>query len=562
MKSKSKRWIYLFAGILSILAIVLFFQNTKLNLDASNYQILENNWHIEVNGKVYEDTSLQDVSFPSASKGDVIKMSCVLPKDRLIKNPVIRLYSIHSVIEFWYNGRLYYTYGKELHKENKLLGYGYHFIHIPAAYYGAKVEITMHVTENDAFSNLTAPQICNNDVVLRDFAIQNRIPLAINMFLIVFGGLLLFVSLAFCVKYRQFVKLICVGGFSIGIGLWSLCNYELIILFTYNLQLKSYIEFTSLYISPIFVLLFFWGEEFITRYKWVKIMYYALVMAQSVFVISACLLQITGIMHFPAMLKIQHVILLLLCSIIIMLTLFDLINKKQLSKKYLLLGMAAMLTVGLCDMIHFFVIKYWEVSPYVPYTSMMCVGAMVFVLSQLVEFGREIGDIFLQGARARILEQMAYVDEMTGLSNRRRCEEVWDSLDRDSSDYGIFSFDLNFLKKTNDTKGHAKGDQLIKALAEVLSNVFGTVGEVGRIGGDEYVVFIKDMKKIDIQALTQQLDEEIKRVNREKADLNLSTAYGFCSNREYPDLDSRHIYRKADALMYEMKSSMKAERKE
>ena len=157
---------------------------------------------------------------------------------------------------------------------------------------------------------------------------------------------------------------------------------------------------------------------------------------------------------------------------------------------------------------------------------------------------------------------MAYVDEMTGLSNRRRCEEVWDSLDKDSSDYGIFSFDLNFLKKTNDTKGHAKGDQLIKALAEVLLNVFGTVGEVGRIGGDEYVVFIKDMKKIDIQALTQQLDEEIKRVNREKADLNLSTAYGFCSHREYPDLDSRHIYRKADALMYEMKSSMKAERKE
>lgn len=562
MKSKSKRWIYLFAGILSFLAIVLLFQNTKINLDASNYHILKNNWHIEVNDKVYEDTSLQDVSFPGASKGDVIKMSCVLPKDRLIKNPVIRLYSIHSVIEFWYNGRLYYTYGEELHKENKLLGYGYHFIHIPAAYNGAKVEITMHVTENDAFSNLTAPQICNNDVVLRDFAIQNRIPLAINMFLIVFGGLLLFVSLAFCVKYRQFVKLICVGGFSIGIGLWSLCNYELIILFTYNLQLKSYIEFTSLYISPIFVLLFFWGEEFITRYKWVKIMYYALVMAQSVFVISACLLQITGIMHFPAMLKIQHVILLLLCSIIIMLTLFDLINKKQLSKKYLLLGMAAMLTVGLCDMIHFFVIKYWEVSPYVPYTSMMCVGAMVFVLSQLVEFGREIGDIFLQGARARILEQMAYVDEMTGLSNRRRCEEVWDSLDKDSSDYGIFSFDLNFLKKTNDTKGHAKGDQLIKALAEVLLNVFGTVGEVGRIGGDEYVVFIKDMKKIDIQALTQQLDEEIKRVNREKADLNLSTAYGFCSHREYPDLDSRHIYRKADALMYEMKSSMKAERKE
>ena len=88
------------------------------------------------------------------------------------------------------------------------------------------------------------------------------------------------------------------------------------------------------------------------------------------------------------------------------------------------------------------------------------------------------------------------------------------------------------------------------------------MGEVGRIGGDEYVVFIRDMKGIDIQELIMRLKEELKQTNLENPEMNLSASYGFCSHEQYPDLDSRHIYRKADALMYEMKASMKAVRRD
>ena len=94
----------------------------------------------------------------------------------------------------------------------------------------------------------------------------------------------------------------------------------------------------------------------------------------------------------------------------------------------------------------------------------------------------------------------------------------------------------------------------------MLLNVFGDVGVVGRIGGDEYIVFIEDINGIELGTLTQKLEDELKRVNVENPDLNLSTAYGFCSHEQYPDMDSRHIYRKADALMYEMKEAMKAVR--
>lgn len=561
MKREWRKWLYLLIGLILILGISFVFGISKVKLNASNYLELGDNWHIEINDQVYEDVALHDFIFPSTSKGDVIKMSCSIPGNKTINNPILRLYFIHSVVEVKYNDTIYYEYGKELKKENKLLGYGYHYVHIPTDYQNGKLEVILQVTEDDAFSSLTPPEICNNDVVQRDFIIQNRIPFAINIFLIVFGILLLLVSLIFCMKYKQFMKLICVGGFSVGIGLWSLCNYDLTMMFTYNLQLKTYMEYASFYIAPIFVLMYFWGDTFLTRYKVISVAYRILVVIQIIFTVTAFFLQLTGILHFPAMLRIQHCILLVICVGVILLTVHDLI-KKLLSNRFLILGMTAMLVIGLCDIIHFIVVKYWAISEDIHYTSIICIGTMIFVLSQLVEFGAGITNILLQGARAELLEQMAYVDEMTGLANRRRCEEIWDSLDDEQTNYGIFSFDLNFLKKVNDTKGHAKGDVLIKMMAQVLQNVFDSVGEVGRIGGDEYVVFIRDMKGIDIQELIMCLKEELKQTNLENPEMNLSASYGFCSHEQYPDLDSRHIYRKADALMYEMKASMKAVRRD
>lgn len=405
------------------------------------------------------------------------------------------------------------------------------------------------------------PQICNNDVVWRDYIIQNRIPFVINVFLVIFGIMVLFVGLMLCHINKQFIKLICVGIFSVGIGFWSLCSYDLIMVFTYDLQLKTYIEYSAFYIAPLFILLYFWGDTFITGNRIVNVIYKLLVALQVVFDIFAFVFQIAGVMHFPALLRFQHLIIIAICMGVIILTIYDIV-KKQLENIFLIMGMAIMLGFGLIDMIYFLTIKYLVVSKEIHYTSILCIGTMIFVLLQLAELGVRIGKIILNDARTALLEKMAYVDDMTGLANRRRCEEIWDSLDEENSDYGIFSFDLNFLKKINDTNGHAMGALLIKSSAQVLLNIFGKVGEVGRIGGDEYVVFIRNSEEVDINLLTKQLEAEIRRTNSENPDLNLSIAYGYCSHNEYKDLNSRHIYRKADALMYDMKTAMKATRKE
>ena len=559
MKKKQENAIHIFLLVFIVFFIILSNVLSKVELDISNYSIINEGWHIEINDAVYENVVLDDFNFPLLNKGDVLKMSCELPKQDIVRNPILRIYTIHSDIEIRYNNRIIYEYGKSLREENKMLGYGYHFVHIPAFYAGADVELVMHVTENDAFSNVTIPVICNSDTVLRDFIISNRVPLAINLFLMVFGILVLFVSVIFCVFDRRYFKIFCVGCFSLGIGCWSLCSYDLIILFTYDMRVKAFLEYGALYVSPLFVLLYFWKDELITRYRAFHIAYKLLLTMQWIFVIVAFLLQALNIVHFPEVLKIQHLILICLCFGMIVLSIVDFV-KKQLRNKVLLIGMTTMLFIGLFDIFHFVVVKYLGGSGEPRYSSDLSIGAMIFVISQLVDFAMEIGDIFLQGAKAQVLEQMAFVDDMTGVANRRRCEQMWDSLDQCKDNYGIFAFDLNFLKKKNDTKGHAMGDLLIRTFAKTLATVFDDYGTVGRIGGDEFVVFIPDMRKVNVQTLTQKLNIEIEKVNLQNPELNLSTAYGFCSHDDYPEYDSRKLYRRADEIMYENKLMMKAAR--
>lgn len=559
MQKKQDSTIHIFLLVFIVCFVVLSNVLSRVELDESNYSRINEGWDITINDVTYEDVVLDEFAFPALHKGDVMKMKCELPRQDIVSNPILRIYTIHSDIEVRYNNRIVYEYGKELREENKLLGYGYHFVHIPAFYAGADIELIMHITEDDAFTNMSVPEVCNSDTVIRDFIISNRVPLAINLFLVVFGTLVFFVSIIFCTYNKRFFKLFCVGCFSLGIGCWSICSYDLIILFTFDLRMKAYLEFGSLYVAPLFVLLYFWRDEFVKRHRWAYIAYKALLAAQCTFVLVTFLFQALNIMHFPNVLRVQHVILLALCAGVIGLTVNDLV-KKQLSNKVLVIGITCMLGVGMFDILSFSAVKYLGVTGESRYSSVTCIGAMIFVVSQLVDFGMEIGDIFIKGAKAQVLEQMAFIDDMTGVSNRRRCEQIWDSLDESKENYGIFIFDLNFLKQTNDTKGHAMGDLLIQTFAKTLSKVFDDCGEVGRIGGDEFVVFINDVKDINIQALTKKLEQEIQKANQQNPELELSTAYGFCCHKDYPQDDSRKLYRRADEIMYENKIAMKAAR--
>lgn len=97
-----------------------------------------------------------------------------------------------------------------------------------------------------------------------------------------------------------------------------------------------------------------------------------------------------------------------------------------------------------------------------------------------------------QGRQAELLVELADIDNLTGLYNRNTYDK-WVKEHPRPDGTTMLTFDLNYLKKCNDTLGHAMGDLYIRSAAQIISRVFEGRGKCYRIGGDEYCVITEGL---------------------------------------------------------------------
>lgn len=110
----------------------------------------------------------------------------------------------------------------------------------------------------------------------------------------------------------------------------------------------------------------------------------------------------------------------------------------------------------------------------------------------------------------RVLEDKADTDLLTGLNNKISTERKIREYIADFPDgQGVmFLIDLDNFKKINDTLGHAFGDEVLRCLGMRLQSMFRVTDIIGRIGGDEFIVFLKDiMNDADIEREGRKLEQ-------------------------------------------------------
>lgn len=127
-----------------------------------------------------------------------------------------------------------------------------------------------------------------------------------------------------------------------------------------------------------------------------------------------------------------------------------------------------------------------------------------------------------------------YYDNMTGLRSREYYDEI--AIQKyESIDVRIIYIDIDFLKKINDTKGHAEGTQHIKNIANSLTNlsmIDNKIFDICRVGGDEFVMFT------DISFNSKSLD-----------DIKESISYGYVDKiagepvKEFVDCAEKYMYK-------------------
>lgn len=172
-------------------------------------------------------------------------------------------------------------------------------------------------------------------------------------------------------------------------------------------------------------------------------------------------------------------------------------------------------------------------------------------------------DITERKRREEYTRYIAHHDALTGLPNRvllsDRLDQALARARRSGDKVGVVLLDLDHFKRVNDSLGHHVGDELLKVVSERLRGCVRETDTVARMGGDEFIVLMPDMR--DAASVLRVSEQILQRLSRPITvghhELNVTASMGVCS---YPlDGPSAGILLKnADAALYRAKDRGRA----
>ena len=145
--------------------------------------------------------------------------------------------------------------------------------------------------------------------------------------------------------------------------------------------------------------------------------------------------------------------------------------------------------------------------------------------------------------------------------NRRAAEDhITRQMQEDGRNPGcvrpLISIDLDKFKQVNDTYGHLEGDALLIAVADTLRTSVRSSDIVGRIGGDEFVVYLSNVTdRQNAMAVAEKLCQVIRELSTMKKEWsNISASIGI-SFADHPNIKMEELYISADKAMYSAKEN-------
>lgn len=172
----------------------------------------------------------------------------------------------------------------------------------------------------------------------------------------------------------------------------------------------------------------------------------------------------------------------------------------------------------------------------------------------------------LKSAHA-MAEEQAHTDALTGVQNRRGLLLMLEAALAEISDAGseaclaIAQLDLDHFKPVNDRLGHAAGDMVLRHAAKVLCEVTRAGDTVARIGGDEFVLILRDIESPQtLKALGDRIINGIEKpLQFDGEACSVSASIGIVLVKAQDDLQIEKIFADADAALYASKEKGRAQ---
>lgn len=162
----------------------------------------------------------------------------------------------------------------------------------------------------------------------------------------------------------------------------------------------------------------------------------------------------------------------------------------------------------------------------------------------------------LEGDVAKMMEMLQKLrnrvsnDDLTGLLRRgeffRRLEDM---VSPRNGDVAVILIDIDNFKRINDSEGHVVGDHVLQRVSKVLERCLKAGAEVGRFGGEEFVIGLcasKERAAVLAEALRRQIQREV----------NVTVSVGVATARS-ADWEVRKMVGRADQALYQAKNAGK-----
>ena len=184
------------------------------------------------------------------------------------------------------------------------------------------------------------------------------------------------------------------------------------------------------------------------------------------------------------------------------------------------------------------------------------VGFLIYAILLGLETTRVAREKLQEEQKMELLREMAVKDMLTGCFNRNAYSEVISEL-KTLFGVQVVVFDLNDLKKCNDTQGHKAGDKYIADAAAMIQKIFGNLGKVYRIGGDEFCIISRGITDAQFEQNKDALKRAIGHYLLDNPNSGFGIACGYATYQADLDETIEDIRHRADISMYENKKEIK-----
>lgn len=165
-----------------------------------------------------------------------------------------------------------------------------------------------------------------------------------------------------------------------------------------------------------------------------------------------------------------------------------------------------------------------------------------------------ISDVTKEETEKKKLSQIAYIDDLTGCYNRRYCMRSIDQMIMNKEIFSLVMIDMNDLKYVNDSFGHSDGDVYICDVVQVIKESVRECDIVSRIGGDEFVLVLKNCDEETTVLKMKEIFNEIVKIERKYCP---SISYGIYYVDEKNEFSTEELLKFSDERMYEFKVAYK-----